>query len=85
MAVIILAALGLAFVYLQQSSALLRLTAEREELLDTLNAARELNTVFADDLAHRHALPIVSDIARRVLGMVEPETVIYIVLQDDQP
>ncbi|MBN1859535.1 hypothetical protein JW848_10110 [Candidatus Bipolaricaulota bacterium] len=82
---IILATLGLAFVYLQQSAALLHLTAEREDLRDTLNATLELNSVYADELAHRHALPIVSEIARNRLGMVEPETVTYIFLHDAQP
>jgi cell division protein FtsB len=76
---------GLAFAYLRQSSALLRLTAQREELRDTLNATLELNSVFADELAHLHALPAISAIARDQLGMVKPDTVTYIVLQDDQP
>ncbi len=84
-AAIILATLGLAFAYLQQSAALLHLTAEREDLRDALNATLELNSVLADELAHRHALPLVSDIARDELGMVEPETVTYIFLQDDLP
>ncbi len=81
----ILVAMGLAFVYVRQSSALLALTAEREELSETLDATLELNNVFADELAHRHALPIISEIARNQLGMVEPEIVMYIVLQDEQP
>jgi len=81
----LLVALGLAFIYVRQSSALLALTAEREELRDTLDATLELSSVFADELAHRHALPIISEIARNQLGMVEPETVLYIVLQDEQP
>jgi len=69
---------GLCFLYVLQTTALRRLTADCEQAREDLVRVEEVNLALEFEIEQAFSLERISRIARENLGMVEPSVVRYV-------
>ena len=73
---VLLAAVAIAL--LSTQAKLSAVQADREELTRQVQAQQEANAALADDIAHSGDPEYLADIARRKLGMLEPDEIEFV-------
>jgi len=75
---VMIAVLGLGFLYVVQSTALRDLTAQTSQAQRALDRELEINRILQSQIEEAFSWERVSRIARNQLGMVEPSLVTYL-------
>ena len=73
---VLLAALAVAL--LSTQAKLSAAQSERDELARQVEAQREANAELADDIAHSDDPDYLADIARDMLGLLEPDEIVFV-------